>query len=234
MERQRISGIYADAAAFADREITVCGWVRTVRDMKNFGFVELNDGSCHKSLQVVLERGNLSNYDEIARQNVGAALIVKGTLVLTPEAKQPFELKAREIMVEGASTPDYPLQKKRHSVEFLRTIQHLRPRTNLFSAAFWVRSVAAAAIHEFFQSRGFVYVHTPILTGSDCEGAGEMFGTTAASTTARTSSASAPTSPSPASSTPKTSPWPSATCTPSAPPSARRSRTPSATRPSSG
>ena len=125
MERQRISGIYADAAAFADREITVCGWVRTIRDMKNFGFVELNDGSCHKSLQVVLDRGNLSNYDEIAHQNVGAALIVKGKLVLTPEAKQPFELKAAEIAVEGVSTPDYPLQKKRHSVEFLRTIQHL-------------------------------------------------------------------------------------------------------------
>ena len=178
MERQRISGIYADAAAFADREITVCGWVRTIRDMKNFGFVELNDGSCHKSLQVVLDRGNLSNYDEIAHQNVGAALIVKGKLVLTPEAKQPFELKASEIAVEGVSTPDYPLQKKRHSVEFLRTIQHLRPRTNLFSAVFRVRSVAAAAIHEFFQDRGFVYVHTPILTGSDCEGAGEMFGVT--------------------------------------------------------
>ena len=175
MERQRISGIYADAAAFADREITVCGWVRTIRDMKNFGFVELNDGSCHKSLQVVLDRGNLSNYDEIAHQNVGAALIVKGKLVLTPEAKQPFELKAAEIAVEGVSTPDYPLQKKRHSVEFLRTIQHLRPRTNLFSAAFRVRSVAAYAIHQFFQERGFVYVHTPIITASDCEGAGEMF-----------------------------------------------------------
>ena len=175
MERQRISGIYADAAAFAGRELTVCGWVRTIRDMKNFGFVELNDGSSHKSLQVVLERGSLSNYDEIARQNVGAALIVKGELVLTPEAKQPFELKAHEIAVEGASTPDYPLQKKRHSVEFLRTIQHLRPRTNLFSAAFRVRSVAAHAIHCFFQERGFVYVHTPIITASDCEGAGEMF-----------------------------------------------------------
>ena len=175
MERQRISGIYADAAAFAGRELTVCGWVRTIRDMKNFGFVELNDGSCHKSLQVVLDRGNLSNYDEIARQNVGAALIVKGELVLTPEAKQPFELKAHEIAVEGASTPDYPLQKKRHSVEFLRTIQHLRPRTNLFSATFRVRSVAAYAIHQFFQERGFVYVHTPIITASDCEGAGEMF-----------------------------------------------------------
>ena len=175
MKRQKIAGIWADAAAFADKEITVCGWVRTVRDMKNFGFAELNDGSCFKSLQVVFERGKLNNYDEIARQNVGAALIVRGTLVLTPEAKQPFELKAAEIAVEGASTPDYPLQKKRHSVEFLRTIQHLRPRTNLFSAVFRVRSVAAQAVHEFFQSRGFVYVQTPIITGSDCEGAGEMF-----------------------------------------------------------
>ena len=175
MKRQKISGIYADAQAFGGQEFTVCGWVRTVRDMKNFGFIELNDGSCFKSLQVVFERGSLNNYDEIARQNVGAALIVRGTLVLTPEAKQPFELKACEITVEGVSTPDYPLQKKRHSVEFLRTIQHLRPRTNLFSATFRVRSVAAQAVHEFFQSRGFVYVHTPIITGSDAEGAGQMF-----------------------------------------------------------
>ena len=175
MKRQRIAGIYADAAAFGGQELTVCGWVRTVRDMKNFGFIELNDGSCFKSLQVVFERGSLNNYDEIAHQNVGAALIVHGTLVLTPEAKQPFELKADSIAIEGVSTPDYPLQKKRHSVEFLRTIQHLRPRTNLFSATFRVRSVAAAAIHEFFQGRGFVYVHTPIITGSDAEGAGQMF-----------------------------------------------------------
>ena len=175
MKRQKIAGIYADAAAFDGKYITVCGWVRTLRDMKNFGFVELNDGSCFKPLQVVLDRAALDNYDEIVRQNVGAALIVEGTLTLTPEAKQPFELKAAKISVEGRSTPDYPLQKKRHSVEFLRTIQHLRPRTNLFSAVFRVRSVAAAAVHEFFQSRGFVYVHTPIITGSDCEGAGEMF-----------------------------------------------------------
>ncbi|MCM1149131.1 MAG: asparagine--tRNA ligase [Butyricicoccus sp.] len=175
MKHQKISGIYADAAAFDGKELTVCGWVRTVRDMKNFGFVELNDGSCFKSLQVVLERESLGNYDEIVRQNVGAALIVHGTLVLTPGAKQPFELKAAEIAVEGVSAPEYPLQKKRHSVEFLRTIQHLRPRTNLFSATFRVRSVAAQAIHEFFRERGFVYVHTPIITGSDCEGAGEMF-----------------------------------------------------------
>ena len=175
MKREKISAIFADPAAFEGKELTVCGWVRTVRDMKNFGFIELNDGSNFKSLQVVLERESLSNYEEITRQNVGAALIVRGVLVLTPDAKQPFELKAREIQVEGVSTPDYPLQKKRHSVEFLRTIQHLRPRTNLFSAVFRVRSVAAYAVHEFFQSRGFVYVHTPIITGSDAEGAGQMF-----------------------------------------------------------
>ena len=175
MERVKISAIFAEPAAFAGQSITVCGWVRTVRDMKNFGFIELNDGSNFKPLQVVFERSGLNNYDEIARQNVGAALIVHGSLVLTPEAKQPFELKADAITVEGVSTPDYPLQKKRHSVEFLRTIQHLRPRTNLFSAVFRVRSVAAYAVHEFFQSRGFVYVHTPIITGSDAEGAGQMF-----------------------------------------------------------
>ena len=175
MKHQKISGIYADASAFDGQKLTVCGWVRTVRDMKNFGFVELNDGSCFKSLQIVFERSSLNNYDEIARQNVGAALIVHGTLVLTPDAKQPFELKADEIVVEGSSTPDYPLQKKRHSVEFLRTIQHLRPRTNLFSATFRVRSVAAQAVHQFFRDRGFMYIHTPIITGSDCEGAGEMF-----------------------------------------------------------
>ena len=175
MKHQKISGIYANASAFDGQKLTVCGWVRTVRDMKNFGFVELNDGSCFKSLQIVFERSSLNNYDEIARQNVGAALIVHGTLVLTPDAKQPFELKADEIVVEGSSTPDYPLQKKRHSVEFLRTIQHLRPRTNLFSATFRVRSVAAQAVHQFFRDRGFMYIHTPIITGSDCEGAGEMF-----------------------------------------------------------
>jgi asparaginyl-tRNA synthetase len=175
MKRQKISELFTDAEAFAGREITVCGWARTVRDMKNFGFVELNDGSCQKSLQVVLERDRMNNYDEIVRQNVGAALIVTGTLTLTPEAKQPFELKASAVAVEGSSTPEFPLQKKRHTVEYLRTIQHLRPRTNLFSAVFRVRSATAAAIHEFFQQNGFVYVHTPIITASDCEGAGEMF-----------------------------------------------------------
>ena len=175
MKRQRISGIYADASAFDGKIITVCGWARTIRDSKHFGFIELNDGSCFKSLQVVFERDILENYEEIAKQNVGAALICKGRIVLTPDAQQPFEMKAEEIAVEGISTPDYPLQKKRHSVEFLRTIQHLRPRTNLFSATFRVRAAAAQAIHEFFRDRGFVYVHTPIITGSDCEGAGEMF-----------------------------------------------------------
>ena len=175
MQRQRISGIFADPQAFDGKLITVCGWARTTRDMKNFGFIELNDGSTVKSLQIVMEREKLANYDEVAKQNVGAAFIVKGILTLTPEAKQPFELKATDIQVEGVSAPDYPLQKKRHSVEFLRTIQHLRPRTNLFNATFRVRSVAAQAVHEFFQQRGFVYINTPIITGSDAEGAGEMF-----------------------------------------------------------
>ena len=175
MKREKISALYADAAAFEGRSITVCGWVRSIRDIKNFGFIALNDGSCFKPLQVVFERDSLSNYEEIARQNVGAALICRGKIALTPDAPQPFEMKAEEITVEGISTPDYPLQKKRHSVEFLRTIQHLRPRTNLFSATFRVRAAAAQAVHEFFRDRGFVYVHTPIITGSDCEGAGEMF-----------------------------------------------------------
>ena len=175
MERTKIAQIFADREAFGGKEVAVSGWARTIRDMKTFGFIELNDGSCFKNLQVVMDAAALENYKEIAGQNVGAALSVTGTVVLTPEAKQPLEIKAAAISVEGASTPDYPLQKKRHSVEFLRTIQHLRPRTNLFSAAFRVRSVAAHAIHTFFQDRGFVYVHTPIITASDCEGAGEMF-----------------------------------------------------------
>ena len=174
MDRMKIAAIFADQEQLGGKEITVCGWARTIRDMKTFGFIELNDGSCFRNLQVVMSADELHNYKEIAGQNVGAALIVRGTVVLTPEAKQPLELRAAEIAVEGRSTPDYPLQKKRHSVEFLRTIQHLRPRTNLFSATFRVRSAAAYAVHEFFQSRGFVYVHTPIITGSDCEGAGEM------------------------------------------------------------
>ena len=174
MERTEIVSLYKNTPADGT-VVTVCGWARTIRDMKTFGFIELNDGSCFKNLQIVLDAGALDNYREIAGQNVGAALSVTGTVVLTPEAKQPLEVKAASVAVEGPSAPDYPLQKKRHSVEFLRTIQHLRPRTNLFSAAFRVRSVAAHAIHCFFQDRGFVYVHTPIITASDCEGAGEMF-----------------------------------------------------------
>ena len=175
MERMKIAALFADQEQLDGKEVTVCGWARTIRDMKTFGFIELNDGSCFKNLQVVMSADELNNYKEIAGQNVGAALIVCGAVVLTPEAKQPLEIKASSIEVEGKSTPDYPLQKKRHSVEFLRTIQHLRPRTNLFSATFRVRSVAAQAVHTFFQDRGFVYVQTPIITGSDCEGAGEMF-----------------------------------------------------------
>ena len=175
MKRETIKSLYMDPAAFAEKEITVCGWARTIRDMKSFGFLELNDGSCFKGLQVVFAADAVKNYGDVAKQNVGAAFTVRGTFVLTPEAKQPFELKAREICLEGASAPEYPLQKKRHSVEYLRTVAHLRPRTNLFSAVFRIRSVAAFAIHDYFQSRGFVYVHTPLITGSDCEGAGEMF-----------------------------------------------------------
>ena len=175
MNRTKIAQLYADAEALGGTTVTVAGWVKSVRDMKNFGFVTLNDGSCFKDLQVVMNREALANYDEIAHQNVSAALVCTGALKLTPEAKQPFELTAEKIEVEGPSAPDYPLQKKRATVEFLRTQQHLRPRTNLFRAVFRVRSVAAAAIHRFFQDRGFVYVNTPIITTSDCEGAGEMF-----------------------------------------------------------
>jgi len=175
MKRTTIARIFADGQRLDGETVSVCGWARTIRDLKTFGFLELNDGSCFKNLQVVMEDGVLDNYKEAARQNVGAAFAVTGTVVLTPRAKQPLELKAASISIEGASAPEYPLQKKRHSAEYLRTIAHLRPRTNLFSAVFRVRSVAAHAIHTFFQDRGFVYVHTPIITASDCEGAGEMF-----------------------------------------------------------
>lgn len=175
MDLTTVKSIYRNTAEYANKEVTLGGWIRTMRVSKNFGFIELNDGSFFKNIQIVFEADKLSNYEEISKQNVGAALIVKGLLVETPEAKQPFEIKATEIAVEGTSTPDYPLQKKRHSVEFLREIAYLRPRTNLFSATFRVRSLIAMAIHEFFQNKGFVYAHTPIITGSDCEGAGEMF-----------------------------------------------------------
>ena len=175
ISRTKIKQIFADPETFSGKEITVAGWVRSIRDMKNFGFISLNDGSCFQPLQVVMERDRLADYDAIVGQNVGAALICKGLLTLTPDAPQPFELKAGSISVEGVSAPDYPLQKKRHTLEYLRTIQHLRPRTNLFNAVFRVRSVAAYAVHTYFQSQGFVYVQTPIITGSDAEGAGEMF-----------------------------------------------------------
>lgn len=175
VNRTKIAQLYADAESLGGQTVTVAGWVKSIRDMKNFGFVTLNDGSCFRDLQVVMNREALDNYDEIAHQNVSAALICTGTVKLTPDAPQPFELSATSIEVEGVSAPDYPLQKKRATVEFLRTQQHLRPRTNLFRAVFRIRSVAAAAIHRFFQEQGFVYVNTPIITTSDCEGAGEMF-----------------------------------------------------------
>jgi asparaginyl-tRNA synthetase len=170
--------LFRDTAAFENQTVTVKGWVRTIRDQKQFGFISLNDGTFFASLQVVFTRESLDNYDQIARTGNGAALIVTGRLCLTPEAKQPFELEALSIDVEGACPPEYPLQPKRHSPEFLRSIAHLRPRTNLFSAVFRVRSVAAYAIHRFFNERDFVYVHTPIITGSDAEGAGQMFSVT--------------------------------------------------------
>jgi len=175
MERTEIKALFSSVTDYIDSQVTVCGWVKTLRQSKTLGFIELNDGSCFQNLQVVFEPGKVENYEEIAKQNVGAALVVRGHVLLTPNAKQPFEVHASSIAVEGASSPEYPLQKKKHSLEYLRTIQHLRPRTNTFSAAFRVRSVAAYAIHKFFNDRGFVYAHTPIITCSDCEGAGEMF-----------------------------------------------------------
>lgn len=175
MDLNTVKSIYRSTADYANKEVTLGGWIRTMRVSKNFGFIELNDGSFFKNIQIVFEADTLSNYAKITKLGVGAAIIVKGLLVETPEAKQPFEVKAQEIAIEGTSTPDYPLQKKRHSVEFLRQIAYLRPRTNMFSATFRVRSLIAYAIHQFFQGKGFVYAHTPIITGSDCEGAGEMF-----------------------------------------------------------
>ncbi len=170
-----VKEIYKDAASFDNKKVEISGWIRTIRASNAFGFIEINDGTFFKNIQIVFEEQILENYKEIASMNVGAALNITGTVVLTPEAKQPFEVKAEKIEIEGASTPDYPLQKKRHSFEFLRTISHLRPRTNTFSAVFRIRSLAAFAIHKFFNERGFVYTHTPIITASDCEGAGEMF-----------------------------------------------------------
>ncbi|MCX7920592.1 MAG: asparagine--tRNA ligase [Clostridia bacterium] len=174
MEFTTIKQLYSDTKEYLNKTIKVGGWVRTIRDSKTFGFIELNDGSFFKNVQIVFE-DNLENFKEVAKLTISSAIVVDGEVVETPGTKQPFEIKAKKVYIEGVADPDYPLQKKRHSFEFLRTIAHLRPRTNTFSAVFRVRSLAAHAIHQFFQDRGFVYVHTPIITGSDCEGAGEMF-----------------------------------------------------------
>lgn len=169
-----VKELFCKTENYIDKEVTVGGWIRSIRDSKTFGFIVLNDGTYFQPVQVVYNDG-MDNFAEISKMNIGAALIVTGTLVATPNAKQPFEIQATEVLVEGESTPDYPLQKKRHTFEYLRTISHLRPRTNTFQAVFRVRSLCAYAIHKFFQEQGFVYVHTPLITGSDCEGAGEMF-----------------------------------------------------------
>lgn len=174
MEFVTVRELYRSREAYLGKEITVGGWLRSVRDSKTFGFLVLHDGTFFETLQIVYSDA-LENFAEISKLNVGAAVIVKGTLVATPQAKQPFEIQAAEVAVEGVSTPEYPMQKKRHSLEFLRTVPHLRARTNTFQAVFRVRSLAAYAIHKFFQERDFVYVNTPLITGSDCEGAGEMF-----------------------------------------------------------
>lgn len=173
-----VRALYANPDSFNGKNLTVRGWVRAIRDMNAFGFIELNDGSSFKGVQIVLENDSLVNFSEIVRLNIGAAVTVTGEFKLTPEAKQPFEISAGKVTIEGESSPTYPLQKKRHTPEFLRTIAHLRPRTNLFSAVFRIRSVASHAIHSFFQDRGFVYVHTPVISSSDAEGAGEMFAVT--------------------------------------------------------
>ena len=174
MELTTVKQLFDDREAFLGKEVRVGGWIRSIRDSKAFGFIVLNDGTCFDTLQIVYH-DTMENFAEISKLNVGAAILVKGTLVATPEAKQPFEIQAEEVVVEGPSSADYPLQKKRHSFEYLRTISHLRPRTNTFQAVFRVRSLIAYAIHKYFQEKGFVYVHTPLITGSECEGAGEMF-----------------------------------------------------------
>ncbi len=174
MKRVEIRDLHKVYEKHADQIITICGWARTIRDSKNIAFLELNDGA-FKSVQIVLEREKISNYEEVVKQNVGSAFCVNGKVVLTPNAQQPFEIGAIEVEVLGGSEADYPLQKKGHSIEFLRSIPTIRPRSNLFNAVFRIRSVAAFAIHKFFNERNFVYLHTPIITANDCEGAGEMF-----------------------------------------------------------
>ena len=170
-----VKSLFRETDKYADQEVLVQGWVRTNRGSNKFGFIELNDGTFFKSVQVVYEAEFLDNFEEVAKAPIAAALKVRGTFTLPPGAKQPFEIKAKKVTIEAGSESDYPLQKKRHTMEFLREIAHLRPRSNTFSAVFRVRSLAAYAIHRFFQENDFVYVHTPIVTGSDCEGAGEMF-----------------------------------------------------------
>ena len=174
MKRTEIRALFASAPADG-ASVTVCGWAKTVRDSKNIGFIELSDGSCFKPLQVVFEAAKLENYKDIAKAGVGTSLVVTGRVVLTPGAKQPLEVHADEVVLEGASTPDYPLQKKRHTLEFLRSIAHLRPRTNTFGAVLRIRHAMADALHEYFNKQGFYYFHTPLITASDCEGAGAMF-----------------------------------------------------------
>ena len=174
MELITMRELFRNTAKYADQEIEIGGWVRNRRPSKQFGFIMLSDGTYFNPIQVVYN-DTIENFQEISKINIGAALIVKGTVVLTPESKQPFEIQARTVIVEGPSTGDFPIQPKRHTMEFLRSVPHLRPRTNMFQAVFRVRSLAAMAIHQFFQERDFVYVHTPLITGSDCEGAGEMF-----------------------------------------------------------
>ncbi len=174
MENTLVKSLYRDTDKYAGQTVQVSGWIRNLRDSKAFGFIELNDGSFFKSVQIVFDT-ELDNFKEIAKLPLSSSVKVEGKVIVTPGAKQPFEIKAEKIDIEGLSDSDYPLQKKRHTFEYLRTIAHLRPRTNAFSATFRVRSIAAFAIHQFFQERGFVHVHTPIITGSDTEGAGEMF-----------------------------------------------------------
>ena len=174
MQLTTVKELFKEREKYLDKEITVGGWIRSIRDSKAFGFIVLNDGTSFDTLQIVYH-DTMANFAEVSKLNVGASIIVKGTLVATPEAKQPFEIQATEVTVEGASSADYPLQKKRHTFEYLRTIPHLRARTNTFQAVFRVRSLIAYAIHQYFQEQGFVYVHTPLITSSDCEGAGEMF-----------------------------------------------------------
>ena len=174
MQLTTVKELFAQSEKYLNTEVEVGGWIRSIRDSKAFGFIVLNDGTCFDTLQIVYH-DTMDNFAEVSKLNVGAAVIVKGMLVPTPEAKQPFEIQATEVVVEGPSSSDYPLQKKRHTFEYLRTISHLRPRTNTFQAVFRVRSMAAYAIHKFFQEQGFVYVNTPLITGSDCEGASEMF-----------------------------------------------------------